>query len=139
MLSSISTKDIDKIKLEDIKDNIILININQLYRENMEPFELYEATRGHWVVTLDNAKKAKYAFSVFKGEVLEVYEIVEWFPALSTLMQREINIEPGTEEKRYEFVGKLAPDEIRDKYKYKSVAHFYEQGMRNPIRYILQE
>ena len=43
--------------IEDITDNIMLININKLYRKNMTPFELYEATRGYWVVGLEEAKR----------------------------------------------------------------------------------
>jgi len=40
---------------------------------------------------------------------------------------------------RYEFVGKIAPDEIRDKYRLRSVSGIFDYGAQNPIRYILNK
>ena len=39
-------------------------------------------------------------------------------------------------EGRYEFVGNIAPDVIRDKYVYKSVEHYFKKGMSNPVLYL---
>ncbi len=43
----------------------ILITINKLYRSNMTPLELYEATRGIWVVG-PRRNRAEYAMAVYQ-------------------------------------------------------------------------
>jgi hypothetical protein len=63
-----------------VKEDAILIRINQLYRSNMNSQELYEATRGVWKVGL-RRYKAKYAMAVYQGIVREVYRIDRWVPA----------------------------------------------------------
>jgi len=57
-----------------VRHKTILITINRLYHPGMTPLELYETTRGIWRVG-KRREKPKYAFSLFKGIVLEVYRI----------------------------------------------------------------
>ena len=127
----------EKLKEEDIEDNIILIRINKRYRNDMSPQELYDATRGYWRLNVENAKKADYALSVYEGMVLEVYEIAEWLPALSTFMDRPGKPNPENMKGRYEFVGRIAEDNIRKQFTDKSVKECFPQGNSNPIKYIL--
>lgn len=125
----------EDLKEEDIIDNIMFIKINKRYRNDMSPLEMYEATRGYWRLNVENAKKVDYALSVYEGMVLEVYEITEWFPALSTYMgTRGSNLK--NLDKRYEFVGKIAEEEVRKRYVNKSVKSFFKQGESNPFKYI---
>lgn len=127
-----------ELTMDDITDNIILIKVTQKYQNNMTSHELYEITRAYWKVSIEQAQKAKYALAIYDGMVLEVYEIAQWFPALSTIMaQREEN--PKDVEGRSEFVGKIAAEEIRRKYKDKSVSTLFARGAQNPIRYIFPE
>ena len=118
---------------EDIIENVIAIKINQAYRENMTELELYEATRGYWKIDVKRAEKAEYVFSVYKGIIKEVYKIKEWLPAgtipRSTLPDAE------TPADRYEFVGEVAEETIRNKYIEKSIANLYRKGEANPIKY----
>ena len=118
---------------EDITENVIAIKINQAYRENMTELELYEATRGYWKIDVKRAKKAEYVFGVYKGIIKEVYKIKEWLPAgtipRSTLPDAE------TPADRYEFVGEVAEEAIRNKYIEKSIANLYRKGEANPIKY----
>ena len=37
-----------KLTLEDIRDNIVIIKINKSFREGMGETELYDVTRGCW-------------------------------------------------------------------------------------------
>lgn len=127
----------EELTLEDFEENVILIRINKLYHNDMTPYELYEATRAYWRVNLEQVKKAKYALAVYYGMVLEVYEIAEWFPAFSTMMNQRFD-NPDELKNRFEFVGKIASDEIRNKYKDKSVSGIYSKGEQNPIRYIIK-
>ncbi|MGM9630768.1 LEM-3-like GIY-YIG domain-containing protein [Butyricicoccus sp.] len=128
----------EQIKLEDFNENAVLIRINQLYRNDMTVYELYETTRGFWRINPEQIKKVKYALAVYYGMVLEVYEIAAWFPAFSTMTQRYI---PDTEQcrNRYEFVGNIAPESVRKKFRDKSVASLFPQGAQNPIRYIIAD
>ncbi len=122
----------------EISENVILIRINQLYHENITEEELYEATRGIWRVGI-RRENADYAFSVFKGEVKEVFAIKSWFPAC-TLPYKTRNLQDAISkvkiEGRWEFKGELAEDNIRNKYIEISVKHYLPYGASNPITYI---
>lgn len=119
-------------KLEDIKikyeaedaifsDAVILININKLYRPNMNAIELYEANRKHWKVSVNRASKIKIACSVFRGIIREVFIIHQWLSS--------------PEKGRLYFEGEVASQELREKYLYKSVTKYWKQGSQSPIKY----
>lgn len=127
----------EELSIEDFNDNVMLIKVNKLYRNDMDTNEIYEITRGYWRVSYEQAKKIKYALAVYYGMVLEVFEIAEWFPALTTMMVQRVDNRDELK-KRYEFVGRLAPDSIRKKYKNKSVSNIFTKGEQNPIRYIMK-
>lgn len=124
-----------ELKLDEITENILIIRINQAYRNDMTDFELYEVTRGTWVVSLEKARQVEYVFAVYASIVLEVYSVAGWHPSFSTFYNTipELTPIPG----RYEFVGKIAPKEIREKYRLHSVSGIFDYGAQNPIRYIL--
>ena len=124
------------LKQEDIDDNVLLIRINKLYRNNMTEMELYEATRGYWKVNPEQACKIDYALSVYDGMVLEVYKVVDWYPAHTTLMERYDIRTPEEVRERYEFVGTIADEKTRKKYVDKSVTDIFKTGNANPIKYI---
>lgn len=109
---------------EDITDNVILLKIKKYYREGMSPRELYDVTRGYWKVTPVNAEQVDYAFAVFNGIVREVYKVERWLPALSTFTDRPdvAGRKPKkTKTVKYEFVGRIADEKIRMKYRGKCV------------------
>ncbi|MDA3791275.1 MAG: hypothetical protein PF503_22605 [Desulfobacula sp.] len=84
-------------------------------------------------------RKADYAFFVYRGEVKEVFAIKSWYPAC-TLTYNTRNIQDAIRkvkvEGRWEFEGKIAEDNIRNKYIGKSVKHYLPYGASNPIVYI---
>lgn len=119
----------------EIVHPVILIRINKLYRHDMTPVELYDATRQFWVVG-PRREKAKYAFAVYQGVIREVYEIHSWHPGGTFFSTREDH-EPGEiSDNRYEFIGDIAPASIRRKYKFKSVDHYFTKHSQNPIAYV---
>lgn len=120
-------------KRVEIREPAILIRINALYRPGMTAIELYDATRGVWRVG-EKRERARYAFAVFAGVIREVYEIQEWFPAGSTLMSRPD--EGDAYPKRWEFVGRLAPERMRRRYVDRWIGHRFKQGSQNPIKYL---
>jgi hypothetical protein len=113
----------------EVRHKAVLITINQLYRSDMTAEELYEATRGIWVVG-ERRERAEYALSVYQGIVREVYRIVKWYPA-GTLSYYTRDASNFKSRGRWEFEGVVATD-IRDEYVGKSVG----RGGQNPIRYV---
>lgn len=113
---------------------VILIRINRQFRPGMSAEELYDSTRGVWKIG-QRRERAKYAFTVFKGVVREVYEIDAWHPAGSTVYktgrQGDMNV-PG----RWEFTGRRAEESIRSQYIGKSVRAYLPWGLANPVVYV---
>lgn len=118
----------------DLNDPALLIRINRLYRHGMSDAELYEVTRGVWKLG-PRREYAKYAFAVFEGVVREVYSIESWHPAGSTPYETRPNEEMSLDG-RWEFVGHIASDEVRNKYFGHSVAAYLTKGAQNPIAYV---
>lgn len=125
----------------EILEPSILIRINQAFRYSMEEVELYDYTRGQWRIDPERAKSVKYAFAIYKGIIQEVYSVINWFEAGETYSVRRDNkfIEREKEERiegRYEFIGNIAPSEIRKKYRFKSAEHYFKKGNSNPVMYL---
>jgi uncharacterized protein len=112
----------------NVRHKAILITINRLYRTEMSPLELYEATRGIWVIGR-RREKAEYALAVYQGIVREVYRIQRWHPA-GTLKYQSRDASDFKDSGRWEFSGSVE-DELRAKYVGRSVG----RSGRNPIRY----
>jgi hypothetical protein len=112
----------------------ILIRINQLYRYGMTAAELYDATRSAWVVG-PRRNRVELAFAVFEGVVREVYRVEAWHPAGSTFNARTNGRRVGRTG-RWEFVGVIAEDPIRERYVSRYVGHVFPQGAQNPVAYI---
>jgi len=118
-----------KAKKVKVKHKAILITINKLYRSDMTAQELYEATRGVWVVG-HRRNDAEFAMAVYQGIVREVYRIKQWYPAGTTEYQTR-DVTQLQKRGRWEFKGSIAEKNIRDRYVNKCVG----KGGRNPIRY----
>ena len=115
-----------------IKHAAILIIINQLYRSEMTPEELYEATQGIWKIG-HNREKAEFAMAVYQGIIREVYRIKKWFPA-GTVNYKTRDSRGFKGSGRWEFEGEIAYD-IRDEYVGSSVRYLLRKS-QNPIRYV---
>jgi len=117
-------------ELVQVRHNAILLTINRYYRKTMTPLELYEMTRGIWRVG-PRRNEAEYALALYKGKVLEVYRIVQWYPA-GTLEYQTRNSSEFKNSGRWEFSGEVAPHEIRDEY----FDCYVGKAGQNPIRYV---
>ncbi len=112
-----------------VEHKAILLKINQRYRSDMSPIELYEATRGIW--RLDKRhEKAEYAMAVYRGIVCEVYRITKWHSS-GTLPYKTRESLTFKTKKRVEFEGEVAKN-IRDKY----VGFSVEMSGPLPVRYV---
>jgi hypothetical protein len=117
-----------------ITEPALLVRIAKMYRPDMSPDELYEATRGVWKLGPDK-DAAEYALSVANGIVQEVYAVGAWYEAGSTPYTTrpisQVSI-PG----RWEFTGSIAPAAVREKYLGRSVAHYFKRGNVSPVNYV---
>jgi hypothetical protein len=115
-----------------IDEPVILVRVNRLYEEGMSETALYEITRGVWKVG-PRREKAEYALAVYKGEVKAVYSIKSWHRAGWTPYKTRKGLKV---EGRWEFVGAVADEKIRNKYIGRSVKHFFTPHSQNPITYV---
>lgn len=118
----------------NIREPAILIRINDLYRPEMTPVELYDATRSAWKVG-DQRQKVKYAFAVYEGVVREVYRIEHWLKA-GTTFAAQSGGRQRPRARRWEFVGTLAEDRIRRRYINRYVGDEFPPGAQNPVKYL---
>lgn len=118
-----------------ITEPALLITINQAFRYGMSTMELYDATRSAWKLGIKR-HEAKFALSVYRGIVREVFEISGWIPGGMSIRSDD---EMGRRDKpkgRWEFVGVVAEDRLREKYIGKSVRHYLGERPQNPIKYV---
>ena len=120
-------------KKVDVKEKVLLIKLSKSFRYNMSEVELYDYTRGIWIISEKKRKEIEYVFCVYDGIVQETYNVIDWFPGGSTYSVRYDKEEWKIHE-RWEFVGNIS-HEMRKKYRHKSVSHYFPSGSRNPVRY----
>lgn len=121
----------------DITDAVMLITINRIFRNGMTERELYEATRGVWANhSFERLAGVRFVFAVFEGIVREVYQPELWRPGRLDGYASRPALTPEDIAGRVEFIGKLAPEEIRKRYIDTSVRGYLGQGSQNPCRYI---
>lgn len=126
--------ELDAQPVHRFEHDMLLIKIGASYRAaEDDPMALYDATRGTWRVDKHRASRARFAAAVFGGVIREVYSIAAWLPAEST---QYADLRDNEGHSRWEFVGKIARAEVRDLYRWKSVAHLFPAGSQNPIRYV---
>jgi len=118
-----------------IKHPSILININRLYRHDLSPQELYDATRSAWKVG-GKRTRPEFAMAVYRGVIREVYRIAGWVPGGSTMKTGELGERSRPRPGRWEFVGRLAEPAVRRKYVGKSVVSEFKPGAQNPVKYV---
>jgi hypothetical protein len=118
----------------NIREPAILIRINQLYSFGMTDAELYDATRCAWNVG-PRREKAQLAMAVYDGVVREVYQITSWLKGGTTFNARW-NGRRHDRGKRWEFVGVIAEDKVRDRYRNRFVGDRFPPGAQNPIAYV---
>lgn len=87
--------------------------LEKRYLHNFGDLQLLECTRGIW--RRKQPKEVRYAYATYRGIVKEVYEIYTWVPA-GTQQYFTRELDPEKIGKRFEFVGKKASPEVRDRY-----------------------
>lgn len=80
-------------------------------------------------------EEVEYALAVYQGIVKEVYAVEGWHPAGTTPYSTR-RFDPDDLQSRWEFTGRVAPDEIHSRYLGRSVAHYFRVGNANPVMYV---
>jgi uncharacterized protein len=111
-----------------IDDKVVEINVRLTSNDK----DLYDATRFAWKLSESRALKADFALAVKGGLILAAYEIEKWLPATKVNFP-EFNLADDWKG-RFGFIGKLASEEIQQKYVRKKVPS-KTQGAANPVRY----
>lgn len=122
----------EELKKENVKHKILVININKTFdskrnRKNDDPVynrpNIYEATRGWWVLDNNRAKKAEYVLAEYRGVIRAIFTPEKWLQAIEDRGRKRWGFE-GTE---------VSDKEVIDLYMNKAVPKI--RGMANPIRY----
>lgn len=108
--------------------NYIIIKTSNA-RVNACGGNLYDATRHCWRVKFDTVNKYPYVLSVIEGVVKEVYKVKCWREA-------EKWDNDGNVDGRFEFIGEVAIDEVRQLFIGKTIpAKYRKPGMASPVIY----
>jgi hypothetical protein len=136
--------------LLSMEKNCMLININKTFERGHGFEPIYRATKETWLISPQRIPQIKYVLSEYRGLIVEVFEVAEWYKKLRPKNQRvrdengnqvlDANGKPKMEVIQvygYGFNGKPAPDEIRNLYLNRSVAQIKKKGSAQVIRYRL--
>ena len=134
------------LKINEIKHNILVIKINKLYRKDMSDYEIYDAVRGMWKISLKSIKSRdiRYVFAVYNGLIVGVYKPDEWHYVYENIdLPQHDMLDNETFEKlknRVYFICRNY-DDLDDEglfYLHKSIAELkVNQSAQNPISYLM--
>lgn len=122
-----TTGDLD---LDNLEDNLLCINVNKRRKEG----DLYEAIRGDWNISPDEANKTDYVVAEYGGVIIGVFrtDAKGWYP---------VSPETGKENLRRRwtrFDGEAVDDpEIRARYIGKRIPK--SSNAQNPVRYFFRK
>ncbi|MDB9808405.1 hypothetical protein OAB79_00610 [Yoonia sp.] len=115
------------VPLLKLRHEVVIININRTYDRAAGGADIYNATKESWVISAQRRQKTKYALSEYRGIIIEVFEIIDWYQCDSREGKPD----------RWGFSGEVAKEDVRDIYLNKSIQHVKKIGAANPIRYNL--
>jgi hypothetical protein len=101
-------------------------------RSAIERTSLFEATHWAWKINPTKAQASRLVLAVVQGIIRGAFVVDQWLEASAANF-------PGKQERpgRYGFVGREAPEELRQQYVGKRVPEEYrKQGAANPIKYV---
>jgi hypothetical protein len=115
--------------LTEISHPVVIININKRYQDTRSnSTSVYEATKQAWVISQKSREKVKFALAEFQGIIIGVFEILEWYPVLTS---------NNANNNRWGFNGKEADELMKSYYLNKSISALKKRGAANPIRFTL--
>ena len=81
-------------------------------------------------------ERATYALAAYHGYVIEVYKIDSWDYVRNLNRPEPLHSIDIMGEKRKAFYGKVAPEDVRQRYVGQSIKEFFKRGDQNPVKFI---
>ena len=116
--------------LTHLQKDAVIININKSFSRVQTGIPYYEATRELWPANEKRIHLIKFVLSEYKGLIEEVFKVDDWY-------SKQVSTKNGKPRKRWGFNGTVAPAEVRDKYRHKTIAHMKKRGAAFPLRYTI--
>ena len=124
----------------NVQDNILIIRLNNKKGEpnidSLSKENLYERTRAAWDYSFRYLERATYALAAYHGYVIEVYKIDSWDYVRNLNRPEPLHSIDIMGEKRKAFYGKVAPEDVRQRYVGQSIKEFFKRGDQNPVKFI---
>ena len=129
---------------KDIKNNIMVIKINKLYKRGMDDHSLYEVVRGIWRASFEKAQSVEYVFGVYNSLIVAVYKPTKWYIckyAKDRLPRQDIVLDSKLENRIFfediNFEQDLPLNDNQLFYLNKSIINLkINQSAQNPITYL---
>jgi hypothetical protein len=116
---------VDEIQKEDFAHNAMVININKSYKK---VGDIYEATRGKWVVSEKRLPNMEIVISEYKGVFRAIFKPSRWYPSDETSKSGTV---------RMCFEGEDVSGH-REYQRYLNKRNgFKRQGQANPVQYVI--
>ncbi|MGL4864491.1 MAG: hypothetical protein ACRC3I_04075, partial [Cetobacterium sp.] len=114
-----------------MKEECLLVIVNQSYREGMTQEEVYKIARKSWRVSLDKLSSLKYVFAVSNLKIVGMFECYDWHE-----IKDEKNLEYNGENlgRKY-FNGTLIKENILKKYLSSDIS-FITAKQQTPTLYL---
>lgn len=121
--------------LDYIDSNCMIININRSYQQGKGKDAIYEATKEIWRINKQRTKTIRFVLSEYHGRIVEVFEVERWYSKERNYNKGSTHY--GKKYLGYGFDGVVAPEDIRNRYINRSIAHHKKRGSASVIRYKL--
>ncbi|WP_294097100.1 hypothetical protein [uncultured Cetobacterium sp.] len=114
-----------------MKEECLLVIINQSYREGMTQEEVYSVARKSWRISSSKLSTLKYVFAVSNSKIVGMFECYDW-----NEVKDETDLEYNGENigRKY-FEGSLVKEEILKKYSSSDIS-FITKGQQTPTLYL---
>ncbi len=122
-------------RLLEIDNNCIIININKKYKRGSGENAIYDATKETWTIDRSKLNGLKYVLSEYRGLIVEVFEVENWYEKERGYLPNSQKF--GQTKIGFGFIGKVAVENIRNRYVNKSITHIKKRGAASAIRYNL--
>ncbi|AQT44812.1 hypothetical protein BBC0244_011050 [Bartonella apihabitans] len=99
---------------KDFQHKLLLIKINKLTNRR-DKDEVFRLVRYCWRINKNRAENADYVLAIYLGAVVGVFKAEKWLSAIPKNFP-DVPYCDGSEKHRFGFIGKEAPDEIKEHY-----------------------
>jgi len=116
----------------------VVLNISRQYEAGLEPIQLYERTRGYWVMQPHDHREVEYAIALAGRIIREVYRIDVWTRLVAVdippnpFRRPDPTAKVGRSPFRWMFSGAPAKDGVRNKL----VGHRLDIRGQNPVNWL---